>query len=104
MGSYQLGSGVGTAVGPAPDDTGSIAEHLGPSTAAGQALILVAIAFAILLLTIGREGSGVVGKVGRVIEFVVVIAAASAVGQWAGRQYASQWPNAPLAAGVRFDL
>jgi hypothetical protein len=104
MGSYQLGSGVGTVVGPADDDKGSIGDNLGTGTAAGQALILTGIAFALLLITVGREAGGVVGKVGRVVEFVVIVAAASAVAQWAGRTYASQYPDGPLAAGVRFDL
>jgi len=104
MGSYQLGSGVGTVVGPASDDTGKVSEHLGPDTAAGQALMIAGLSFLLLIITIGREAGGVVGKVGRVIEFVVVIAAASAVGQWAAREYVTLYPDGPLAGGVRFDL
>ena len=104
MTAYQQGSGIGTVVGPASDQPGggTIAEAVSPQTAAGQALIVAAIGLAVLLFTVAREG-GVVQRVGNAIGFVVVIAAASWIAQYAGRMYVLQHPDGPLADGVRFD-
>jgi len=107
---FQLGSGVGTVAGPASapvsnadEARGGIALAVSPRTDAGQALIVAGIGFALLLITIGRSESGVVAKVGRVIEFIVVVAAAVWVVNYAGRSYAAMNPDGVLAAGIRFD-
>jgi hypothetical protein len=97
-GPMQGSSEVGTVVGTG-EDRGSVAEHLHPSTEAGQALIVFAVAFAILLLTVGRQAPGL-RKLVVVGEFVLVISAASAVKNYAVRTWVATHPEAPGSAGL----
>jgi hypothetical protein len=74
---------------------------IGPDTEAGQALLIAGLGFLILLVTVGRGEGGIVGRVGKVLETVLVIAAASWVAQYAARSYAATHPDGPLADGFR---
>ena len=98
MGNVQGLPGGATA---AAVDKGSVREVIGPDTEAGQALLIAAFGFAILLVTVGRGEAGVVGKVGKVLETIAVIAAASWVAQYAARSYSATHPDGPLADGFR---
>ena len=103
MAGYQSGPGVGTVVGPSAEgERGSAAEVLSPNTEAGQALIVAAVGIVVLLFTVAREG-GIFQRLGNAVAFVVVIAAASMVGQYLARMYVLQYPTGPLVEGIRFD-
>jgi len=104
---YQRGSSVGTVIGPpsapvAADDTIKAAAF-SPSTDAGQALIRAGVGLVILYLTVARGEGNLFARLGRVVEFLVVIAAAMWSVNYLGRTYAALNPDGPLAAGVRFD-
>jgi len=97
---YQQDSGVGTIVGASAGE-GSIRANLHPADSeAGMGLLLAAVAFGILVVTIGRSTTGVGQKVIVVGQFVLVVIAASAVGQYAARTWALRHPDNRIAAGI----
>lgn len=104
MASYQSGPGIGTVVGPDANQAGgSVRDVLSPSTPGGQALLVALGAFVLLLFTVAREGR-ITARILNAVGFVVVVLAASVVGQWAARQYVTMHPDGPLADGIRFDI
>jgi hypothetical protein len=99
MGMLQQDTGVGTVVG-TDSGEGSIRGHLDPrDSEAGAALAIAVAAFVILLVTIGRDAKGF-GRILVVGQFVLIVIAASAVGQYAARTWALRHPDNRIAAGV----
>jgi hypothetical protein len=104
MQNYQ-DAGVGTVIGGgSAEDGGGIRDHLDPRTSeAGMTLAVVVVAFVILLATIGKGGRGL-GKAIVVGQFVLIVAAASIISQWAARTWALRHGDNRLAAAVTVAL
>lgn len=100
------GPGIGMAVGGGGGETMEdepARNVLGPDTEAGQAILVVVIAFVVMWIAVG-PGGGLVGRAGRVLTSIALVAAAVIAANFMGRTYALRHPNAPLAAGIAYDL
>jgi hypothetical protein len=105
-----VGPEIGTIVGsPGPMSARGVVEDaparevLGPDTEAGQALLVAGIGVVILFAAVGPEG-GLVGRAGRVLGTIALVAAAMVVVGWAARNYSGLDTDRPLAKGLMFDL
>jgi hypothetical protein len=102
---FNLGSSVGNVVGndlPTAEDQPAH-EVLGPDTEAGQALLVLAVAFVLLWISVGPGGT-LVQRAGRVLGSVALVGAAMVAVNFTARTYALRHPNGPLAAGLTHDL
>lgn len=103
-GDMQMGTGVGTVVG-VDSGEGSIRGNLDPrDSEAGMALAVAGAAFVLLVVTVGKAGGSIPQRLLVVGQFVLVIAAASAVGQYAARTWALRHPDNRIAAGITVAL
>lgn len=100
MGDIQ-GIGVVQGAGVEPGDRGGVREVIGPDTEPGQALAIAVAGFLVILLTVARTERGAIAKVGRAIEFVVLVAAAMWVANYATRMYVLTNEDGPLSDGFR---
>jgi putative copper export protein len=92
--------GVGQTVPGGPAESVGTAFH--PKTEAGQALLIAAVSFAILLWSVGRGRRGA-DRLIAVGEFILIVMAASLVGHYAARNYVMRHPDGAVAAGLTID-
>lgn len=108
-GGLNVGSGIGTIVPGAMGPSASTAEDtpardvLGPDTEAGQALLVALIGLAVLWVAVGPGEGGPIARAQRVLQNVVLVAAAMWVVGFTTRTYAVLHPDWPLAMGLAWD-
>lgn len=101
--------GIGGVVGqgkpnlsPAEDMRAS--EVLGPNTEAGQALLVAGIGLVVTWVAVGPGEGGPLGRAGRTLQAIGLVAAAMAVVGFTARTYALMHPDGPLAMGITHDM
>lgn len=96
---------VGSVVSNAPPAEDARARDvLGPDSEAGQAILIAAISFGMLYVAVGPGAGGPIGRAGRVLQSLAIVAASMAVVGFTARTFSLRHPDAPLASGIRFDL
>ncbi len=87
--------------GAAATDRGSVRDVIGPDTEAGQALLVAAIGFGVVVAAM--PAGKLHRRAGMALQTIAFVAGSVVVFNYLARVFVARHPDAPLAMGVHFD-